>query len=298
MPKLHILTGQKKGQTFDLKGEITYIGRSSENDIQVSDETVSRKHLKIQKKEDKYFIEDLKSYNGTFVDGRQIEAGVEFEMKGGLPVAMGKVLICLGKATSPGDKEALDDFDYITKNISEWESSFEEDRRVNIEKDLELISKVSNILMQSLNINEVLQKILDYIFELLKRIDKGAILLIDRKTGDISEVILGSEKGTDDSRILYSRTVVERVVREGKPVIISDSYSEDEVDLSESLELMKVRSVMCVPMICRSQIHGVIYVASSRIPNGFRKGDIALLVSLSSPAALAIDNAQFGGQSG
>lgn len=46
--------------------------------------------------------------------------------------------------------------------------------------------------------------------------------------------------------------------------MISDTHAEDEIDLSESLKLMKIRSVMCVSLISRSQIRGVIYVDSRK----------------------------------
>ena len=70
-----------------------------------------------------------------------------------------------------------------------------------------------------------------------------------------------------------------------------DTLSEDEADRSKSMELMQVRSVMCVPLISRSQIRGVIYVDSVNRPHGFRNDDLSLLTALSSSAAIAIENA-------
>lgn len=72
---------------------------------------------------------------------------------------------------------------------------------------------------------------------------------------------------------------------------MSDTLGEDRVNRSESMELMKIRSVMCVPLISKSQIRGVIYVDSLNKPNGFRNEDLSLLTALSSPAAIAIENA-------
>jgi len=80
-------------------------------------------------------------------------------------------------------------------------------------------------------------------------------------------------------------------MRERKPVIMSDTFSEDEADRSASMELMRVRSVMCVPLISRSQMRGVIYVDSVNKPHGFRNEDLSLLTALSSSAAIAIENA-------
>ena len=89
MAKLYIMNGPNKGQFFELKDDAIYIGRSPDNDIQMNDLTDSRKHLKILTKANKYFIEDLKSKNGTFVNGKQIDSGKEFEVKEGVPIAIG-----------------------------------------------------------------------------------------------------------------------------------------------------------------------------------------------------------------
>jgi len=66
---------------------------------------------------------------------------------------------------------------------------------------------------------------------------------------------------------------------------------EDTENFSDSMRRMK--SVMCVPLISRSQIRGVIYVDSVDKPFGFREEDLSLITSLSSPAAVAIENALF-----
>jgi GAF domain-containing protein len=91
--------------------------------------------------------------------------------------------------------------------------------------------------------------------------------------------------------MMYSRTVVDRVIREGKALLMPDTRAEDEADRSVSMELMKVRSVLCVPLISRSQIKGVIYLDSTRTPFGFRKEDLSIVNALSIPAAVAIEQA-------
>jgi GAF domain-containing protein len=145
--------------------------------------------------------------------------------------------------------------------------------------------------MKSTDINEILQKILDFVLDLLKRVDRGVIILIHPKTNEVTEVIPKSRKPGDKAHKSYSRTIVERVVKESRPIMMLDTLSEDEVDRSESMEMMRVRSVMCVPLISRSKIRGVIYVDSVNRPHGFRNDDLSLLTALSSSAAIAIENA-------
>ena len=290
MTKLYIVDGPEKGHSFDLEGDTVYVGRSPENDIQMKDRSVSRRHLKILRKTSKYFIEDLQSANGTFVDGRPLFPGDELEVEEGLPITIGNMVICLGKEFT-GDVPAIQDSIDLSKKMSEQERVFTKERRMKSHKSMELIYKVSDLLMQSVDIKETLETMLDYVSDLLKRIDRGIILLVDGETGKISDVISIIKKSSDDTTTIYSRSVVDKVVREGTPVIISDTHAEAEADFSASLKLMKIRSVMCVPLISRSKIRGVIYLDSVNKPFGFRKEDLALLTGLSGPAAVAVENA-------
>jgi pSer/pThr/pTyr-binding forkhead associated (FHA) protein len=329
MPKLYIIEENARVRSFDLRDSGILIGRAPENDIQIEDKSVSRKHVKIAKHEGSYFIEDLDSKNGTFISGKRIQPGKGFELKEDVPVAIGSVMLYIGRI-SPGEKSltaepidgsselsdddiaVLDSLD-IAKEISEGDhaaveeeiiasqelaqqaDTFVQDRPLTPHKNVELIYKASSILMQSLNISEningILETILNYILDLLTRLDRGAFILIDAETEKITGLIPILKKSTEDSIKVYSRTIVNRVIKERKPVIMLDTSQEDEANLSESMELMKVRSVMCVPLISRSKIRGVIYVDSIKKPHGFRREDLSLLTALSIPAAYAIENA-------
>jgi len=256
MIKLYIVEGPGRGQSFELKADTIHIGRSPDNDIQMNDRSVSRKHVKVLRKANKYLIEDLESTNGTFVNGKQIDSGEAFEVNEGVPIAIGETVICLGKAYSGDDLDMedmaiLDSIDF-SKELSESGGISAEDRTMTLQNNMELIYKVSNVLMQSSNISETLQKILKYILELLKRIDRGVFVLIDSQTGEISQLISTPKRRSDDAINVFSRTIVDRVIREGKAVIMLNTLMEDEVSLSDSLKLMKIKSVMCVPLISRS----------------------------------------------
>ena len=89
----------------------------------------------------------------------------------------------------------------------------------------------------------------------------------------------------------YSRTIVHRVISDGKALMMSDTSLENEGDLSQSMIRLQIKSLMCAPQISKSQVFGVIYVHSTRMPFGFTRSDLSLLTALSTPAALAIENA-------
>lgn len=290
MIKLYAMDGSEEGQSFDIKSDTVYVGRSAANQVQIKDKFVSRKHLRIVKKGKGYFIKDLQSKNGTFVNGEAIPPDVEIQVGEGVPIVLGMSVLCLGKACLEDVIPFLDSID-LSREITESETIVVQDRPMTSQKNMELINKVSDALIESTDINEILQKILDAILDLLKRVDRGVIILIDPKTKKISDVIPKSRMPGDTTHKIYSRTIVERVIKEARPIMMLDTLSEDEADRSKSMELMRVRSVMCVPLISRSQIRGVIYVDSVNRPHGFRNDDLSLLTALSSSAAIAIENA-------
>ena len=287
MSRLYILNGASKNRTFQFEKDIVYIGRSSENDIRIKEKHISRTHLKITRKGDKYSIEDLGSGNGTYVNGELIPPNKECEVNPGVPVWIGDTVFSLDEPY----RNDVPSFVHPTTASDCQNSTAEIDRPLTPAKNFELIYKVSTALMQSLDIKETLEKILDYIFDLMKRIERGAIVLIDYRTGKITDVISRSKDATKDISAPYSRSVVNKVFRERKPMVLYDVLEEKGRDCSQSMEAMRVKCVLCVPLISRSKVRGVLYVDSLSRPHGFRKDDVDLLTVLSGPAATSIENA-------
>lgn len=311
MPSLQILNGPLKGRSFALTGKKFSLGRSPENDIQVEGVSVSRKHARLSQKEGKFFIKDLKSKNGIFINGNKMDPDIAYEIEPGQLVSLGRIAISIiedipehmfslhdtigfTEEMREDELQLLDAMD-IASLVNEEDETEQPDRYMTAEKNVELIYKVSRILLQTMendeNINMILGRILNFILDLLKRIDRGAFILIDEETLEISKIIPITKKSSDDSPKMYSKTIVERVIAERKPVIMLDTLDEDEVDLSESMVSMRIRSVLCVPMLSNSRVRGVVYVDSLNKPYGFRSEDLFLLSALSIPAALAIEKA-------
>lgn len=290
MFEIHVLNGLEKGKSFEVEGETINVGRSATNDVVLMDKSISRKHLSIWMGEDKYYVKDLKSTNGTVVQGLKIEAETAVEVAEGVPIAVGNIFFSIGKPYE-GDVQAIEEAMDLSTSLSEESSVGTHDRPMTPIRNMEFVFKVCEALMQSTDISKTLEKILNYIFQLLERVDRGVIILVDPNTGKISDIICSYEKNRDETVMMYSRTIVDRVLKSKKPVFMSDTMNEDKAERSESMEMMKIRSVMCVPLISRSQIRGVIYVDSVNQPFGFRKDDLSLLTALSSPAAIAIENA-------
>jgi pSer/pThr/pTyr-binding forkhead associated (FHA) protein len=289
---LYILVGKDEGKSFRLMpGKLYIVGRHSTNDIKILDENVSRNHFEIQVRGDRYFIMDMGSKNGTFVGGKELIPGVETEVKEGVPIVIGMTVLGLGDIARRSLKPFLDSAGFSV-GANEYEKTVGPERVMAVERNLEFIYKMNNALMEAKDIREVLEKLLDNVFNLFKRIDRCVIIIIDNQAGKLSDIIYRSRQPVDDPHKIYNKELVEKALTMNKPVMIKDSdISEDEDDkITESLQLMKIKSAMCVPITSRYIRRGVIYVDSLEFANGFRESDVALLNNISGRAALAMDN--------
>ena len=293
MSKLYIIGGPDKGRESDLGEGTTYVGRSPENDIQVKDGYVSRRHLKIIRRGEKTFIKDLESKNGTVIDGKRIGAGIEVEVKEGLPLVIGMSVICLGEECSKYLKAHPDSID-MAREVYQDGMVLVEDRPMTGKKNKELMQKVTEALTQSHGLDDILEKVADCIFEILKRIDRVVIILIDPDTEAVSKVVSRTARDVPKEMTRYSREVVERVIRDGESFVITNVGAQEEAALSETLKLLKIGSVMCVPLLGKGAVRGVIYMDSIERAHGFRKEDLSLFTTLSRRATSAIEKVLVG----
>ncbi len=70
--RLFVVTGPDRGLEKEVEATRVTIGTAASNDLQLTDPTVSRRHCEISVREDRYFIRDLGSTNGTGVNGTPV----------------------------------------------------------------------------------------------------------------------------------------------------------------------------------------------------------------------------------
>jgi pSer/pThr/pTyr-binding forkhead associated (FHA) protein len=293
MAYLYVLSGPGKGRSFRLREGENYVGRSIDNDIRIEDRTLSRKHAKIVLKGGRFFITDLKSQNKTFFDSAYLEPGSGVELKAGVPIALGTTIVAVSLSeTDDGQMTSLNETVRLSSADIEKLSELTESRGEKEEKRPQLLRDASEILVSGIPIRDALEKILQVLTEEFKRIDRAAIILTDPQTGEIEEAVLGPLVPRSQKTAPYSTKVVERVLAVKRPVMISNAKTE-QGDIADTLKLLKVKSVLSVPMIFASRLAGAIYLDSARIPYGFREDDLALLMELGQQIALAVEKARF-----
>jgi adenylate cyclase len=294
MVNLYILNGPEMGRSFKLREGAMFAGRSLDNDIRIEDKTVSRKHLKIVKRGGRLFITDLKSQNGTFYDGKYLVPGRELQIEEGVPIAIGITVICVGEQCREYMAPLLETVSLIKSERED--GRFQDRRRKTSQKRLDLLSSVSATLKGSMALNGTLEKVLEHVCRFLSRIDRSAFVLTDPWTLEISKSICKSTKPADATPPGYCKEAVDQTVKTKKPVVYSKAYTANENGLVDTLKLLKIESVMSIPLISGSKVLGVIYIDSLERPDGFRKDDLLLVLEISQRVALAIEDIRFASE--
>ena len=95
----------------------------------------------------------------------------------------------------------------------------------------------------------------------------------------------------DGRDIPFNKDIVRRSLKLNENIVISDAddIKNEDDKLTESLRIMNIRSVMCIPISTYSRTVGAIYVDALRRPYGFPKKDIALIREIGNRAAIFMD---------
>jgi pSer/pThr/pTyr-binding forkhead associated (FHA) protein len=86
---LEIVRGPFSGACFQVERAVCSIGRGEENDVRIRDDTVSLTHATLLRKRGAWFVVDLRSMNGTFVEGSRVSG--ERELCPGARLRLGAV---------------------------------------------------------------------------------------------------------------------------------------------------------------------------------------------------------------
>jgi transcriptional regulator with GAF, ATPase, and Fis domain len=247
--------------------------------------------LKIENVRGELFVTDLSSRNGTFYDGKYVIPGREVEVKEGVSLAIGMTVICFGEGCKEQIVSFLDTASLILeKGKTEGVSPDSGDRRSETDQKREnLLAKVARTLKGTEPLTVILEKVLGHIFHHMKRVDRGAFVLVEPGTLKTVETICAVNESGEDMSSSFSQEVIQFVLEDGKPLIFLKGYTEERSTLVDTLKVQKIESVICVPLINGSRIMGAMYVDSLKRPDGFRKEDLLTLLDIGQRVALAVE---------
>ncbi len=157
---------------------------------------------------------------------------------------------------------------------------------------LGLLYRISQTFNSSLDLNEVLNRVIDEVIA-ATRAERGFLMLRDAGGALVFYAARGMDHQTIDApEFQVSRGVVERVAHEGRPLLTSNAQSDRWLGGRASVMGLGLRSILCVPLQLKGAILGVIYVDNRLQAGIFTPDDLELLTAIASNAAVAIDNAR------
>jgi len=319
VPSLFVIRGVDQGTRFDLDQATVGIGRDSSNAVQLHDTEVSRRHAEILRADDVFTVMDLNSSNGTFVNGQRLS---QQQLESGDHLQIGKTLMLF---TRPADEShgdagrhidiSLDQDDAagsrIIHSVTQEESSrlfdsvdtsYQDTWLARARSNLQVMYRTALAVSHTLDIDQLLQRIMELIFEWVEA-DRGCIMLLDAQTKSLDRKAFRSRAGSkSEETIRISKTILDYVMEQGEGVLTSDARQDDRWNPAASILQMGIREAICVPMQGRYDVVGVIYVDTSTPPqdaiehgqtNKFTEDHLKLLVAIGHQAALAVEDTRY-----
>ena len=327
MLTLLVLQGPDKGRRFELPDAPTLVGRDSRQ-LPLTDNTVSRRHAELHPVGDGWILKDLGSSNGTYINGARVDN--TYALKLGDQMRVGKTILVYG--AQPGVSRANTSSLSLTSEDSGMDASIMHTVNSNDDSmvlavpepaaaamtNLKLLYQLGAALGSSFDVQQVLEVVMDLVFEHVKA-DHGIILLLDSKDELKPRVMRTRASGTpkpaapagktegdeipEPAKIHASLTIINHVIKSGEAVLSSNAMTDKLFSKSQSVHNLGIRSALCVPIKSRrlnnpkdreggDEIVGVIYIDSSVRNYTYSPDQLRLLSAIGLQAGMAVQNAK------
>ena len=284
------------------EGGTMILGRAGDCDLVLDDRFLSRHHSRLSKEGDRLLLEDLGSRNGTLLNGSPVKAPT--------PVKAGDVIRISGstitlRAESLREEPSVPStlvkelgehtiFRSASGLLEKASSRTEGDEKAlqRYAERLELLNEVHRALGQSMELGELLDLILDRVFDHLQP-EQGAIFLkrkgdSDSDGDDYEQAALREQPGINRP-FSCSRSLIREVSEKGVAALVYDIADDERFAAAQSLLITGLQSLMAAPLLDPKGSLGMIVLSSSG-NRRFNEGDMELLVSLANVAGLALRN--------
>jgi serine phosphatase RsbU (regulator of sigma subunit) len=310
---LHLLTGTRKGQHLPLGEGKTVLGRDTACDLVIDEslvgrtiaagrkDVISRRHAVITFGEGKYYLEDgdgqgSPSRNHTFVNDQQVPFPGRILLRHGDRIRLCDFLCTFHEPLPPAPPgeppeptEDLEDSSSIEASISHDSSSdFLESQPAD---KLKIILQISNSLSTTLDLEALLQRIVEHLFDLFRQADRGFIILRDETTGHLVPRVIKARRAGEAPDARISKSIVRQCLQTLQALLVHDMVRQ--FPDSPSVVGLPARSVMCAPLWAQGgQALGVIQLDTHHASRKFTQEDLNLLLGIASQASIALSNAR------
>ena len=295
------------------------IGRSSRNDICISDPFASRLHAEIRRENEQVMLVDNGSANGTFVNGQRVtgslrlnvgdivrigETEIEYS-SGEADMLSGATVYLTGLAgqslpadtiTSPIPARSTTDLiSSIRSGSISGEARASSGARAAMKPEargrdlLSIVSQVGIALLPRTSLEDTLKMTIDLVFQAIPA-ERGFLFL--KENGELTcKIARGVNEAAlpSASQVQLSRSITNKVLSEGSSVLTSDAMHDPRFQAQHSVVLSQIRSVMAVPLASGEEIFGMVYV-DNPFNNRFTEEDLKVLTTIASVASIKIEN--------
>ena len=286
---LRATSGPLEGKVFPLgSGEAT-IGRDPANTVAVLSASVSRFHCRLEPAGHSWRVVDLKARNRTRVNGDPVEDQV---LAPGDRIGIGtsNFVFAADAVATPGSADET----ILERGASGF---FDLALAGQLPRDertlagLNALLRVSHAIHGARGLESLERQVLETLLE-ISPADQVAILLGENGLG--GGAARGLVRGEEGMRIITpSRTIVDRVLRDGIAISSNDIGGESQFAAAESLIAPGVRSVLAAPLIVRGETVGVLYLAAFLPRTPFDNPMLQLVSAVGNIVALAADHARY-----
>lgn len=315
MAVLVLTNGNPAGQVVEITGPETLIGRLPKCAVVLDPHGVSREHAKIVRKgADSFSIVDLDSRNKTKLNERVLAPWRETALSQGDRINICDVELVFYQ-TFPQDSQLINNGDLdVTEGADDSTIHTLDASRADLllagvvrpEVKLKAILEISRNLSSALRLETVAPKILDSLVEVFGQAERAFMVLLKEDESQrwsirqtfhkarASKRAGGLKLGpvpADETRMSISRSIINHVLGQKKAVLSQDAGNDLNLPTSASIADLKIRSVMCAPLLTPDgQALGIIQLDTSD-SRQFKQDDLDVLLAVASQAAIAIQNA-------
>jgi serine phosphatase RsbU (regulator of sigma subunit)/pSer/pThr/pTyr-binding forkhead associated (FHA) protein len=278
---------------FECAADSVVVGRSSTADVHVSDRYLSRKHARLFREPDGWYVEALSTRSPTLLNGTAIRGPTKVTPGDVLRLAETTVRIAPSEIPPPSAPK-LDSSGGTSRIFRPAATLLDLPTKVtdaaSLEKQtsrLRMLNEVHHALAQPISLEALADLILDRAFAHLT--PEEGTLDLRGPDGKLYRAAMRRVPGLEGEPF-HSRSLEEEVVGRGLAALVQDASLDDRFAGAESILFSGVRSIVAAPLLGPEGCLGMIVLHSRARVRQFSEEDMALLVSLGAAAALRLRN--------
>ncbi len=158
---------------------------------------------------------------------------------------------------------------------------------------LAILYEITRTLNSSLDLNIVLENVIDRVIEVTGA-ERGFLMLRDDGRDELEfRVARGMHQSDLESpEFQVSTTIIRKVEQTRKPLLTDNAQFDDRFTRGDSIMVLGLRSILCVPIMVKDRLIGLVYVDNRLQVGLFNEGHRDLLAAFASQAGIAIENAR------